>query len=376
MWHTPRVPTLLATTRHRLSRLLPRVRVTVVRVEPPKPPRRKRAAAFVSRNRVPVLFVLLLLITDWGVGRFAPVWERYSPDDYTARINGCRSRPRDVVFVGGSPVAEGVDPDRIPGTNYALGLSGGTTSDFYHAVLRACDPPPRMLVYGMTASDVNDSRGEPHGPASLMTWGDLGRWVRLRPDNAEWVTRHFVSARLRRASSLFHHRHGMKMWAATEAGRASPGSCPESLREAVSLRESADALRTGNGYVPATQFEYRRFDAAKAAGVPEAPLPFFQKYRTGSHLKYLHKLIDWCESKGVPLVVVDVPVSADLEEKFAREFAEYRGRLAEVEAARGLKVLRPTRAALGLADAQFADAIHLNRDGARVFSAWLRGQLK
>jgi hypothetical protein len=358
-----------------LSRLLPRVRLTVIRVEPPSPSRRERLAAFVSRNRVPVLFVVMLVAADWGVGRFAAVWEWHSPDDYAARVNGCRCKPRDVVFVGGSPVAEGIDPDRIPGTNYALGLSGGTTSDFYHAVLRACDRPPKVLVYGMTASDINDARGEPHGPASLMTWGDLGRWVRLRPDNAEWVTRHFALARLRRASNLAHHRHGVRMWAATEAERMSPGSCPETFREAAKQRDYADALRTGTGYAPSKQFEHRRYDAAKAAGVPEAPLPFFHKYRTGSHLKYLHKLIDWCGANGVALVVVDVPVTADLEERFANEFAEYRARLAEVEAERGVKVLRPTRAELGLTDAQFADAIHLNRDGARVFSAWLGARL-
>ena len=30
-----------------------------------------------------------------------------------------------------------------------------------------------MLVYGITASDLNDSRHEPHGPYSLMDWDDL-----------------------------------------------------------------------------------------------------------------------------------------------------------------------------------------------------------
>ena len=331
--------------------------------------------AFASRNRVVLLFVLFFLAADWGIGRYAAVWERHSPDDYVARVNGCKSRPRDVVFVGGSPVAEGIDPDRIPGSNYAIGLSGGTTSDFYHAVLRACDPPPRMLVYGMTATDINDARGEPHGPASLMTWGDLRQWVRTRPDNAEWVTRHFLLARLRRASNLFHHRHGMKMWAATEAEKQSPGSCPESLKEAVDLRAYADALRNGNGYAPTKWFEARRFDHAKAAGAIEAPLPFFNKYRTGSHLKYLHKLIDWCDASGVALVVIDMPMTADIEARFGREFAEYRTRLADVEAARGLRVLRATREAVGVTDAQFADAIHLNRDGAGVFSEWLRPRI-
>ncbi|HVL13839.1 MAG TPA: hypothetical protein VM529_14820, partial [Gemmata sp.] len=318
----------------------------------------------------PVLFVVFLLLADWGVGRYAAVWDRYSPDDYTARVNGCHSRERDTVFVGGSPVAEGIDPDRIPGTNYALGLSGGTTSDFYHAVLRACDTPPKTLVYGMTATDINDARGEPHGPASLMTWGEVREWRRLRPENAEWVTRHYLRAQFRRASNVFHYQHGIRMWAATQAGELSPAL----HKEAVELRDYADALRDGNGYAPMAGFAARRYDHAKAAGVREQPLPFFNKFRTGSHLKYLHKLIDWCDERGVKLVVVDMPVTTDVETRFEREYAEYRGRLQEMQQVRGLRVLWACDA-LNLPDAQFADVMHLNRDGARSLSDWLRDRL-
>src|SRR5205823_2073658 len=141
--------------------------VTVVTVDAPK-----QTASFWKRNRTVVLFVLLLAGTDFVVGLFAPVWQRHSPDDYAMRVQGCAREPRDLVFVGGSPVAEGIDPDRIASKSvYAMGLSGGTTSDFYHAVLRGCPTPPKMLVYGITASDLNDSRHEPHGPYSLMTTG-------------------------------------------------------------------------------------------------------------------------------------------------------------------------------------------------------------
>jgi hypothetical protein len=57
-------------------------------------------------------------------------------------------------------------------------------------------------------------------------------------------------------------------------------------------------------------------------------------------------------------------------------FAEYRGRLAEVEHDRGLTVVRAPREAVGLSDALFADLIHLNATGAQVFSHWLRGRLQ
>jgi DNA-binding transcriptional regulator YiaG len=345
----------------------------------------RRAKAFYDRHRTVTLFLLGLLVTDWLVGRSAALWEAHSPDDYAARVIGCRSRPQDVVFVGGSPVTEGIDPDQIIGVpwkgvrlarGYALGLPGGTTSDVYHAVLRSCPTPPRVLVYGITASDINDSRHEPHGPYSLMTWGDLAQWVRLRPDSAGWVTRHFVQGEVGKLSNLFRYRHGIRMWAATLADRLAPGCCPESAREANELRDHAAALRSGTGYAPMQGFVHGNYAAVKAAGGRPAPFPYLAKYRTGSHLRYLHRLADWCEAREVALVLVDMPTTADLEAMYPREFAEFRARLAEMERHRGLTVVRAVREAVGLTDAHFADLIHLNAAGAQSLSRWLRGKLE
>jgi hypothetical protein len=72
---------------------------------------------------------------------------------------------------------------------------------------------------------------------------------------------------------------------------------------------------------------------------------------------------------------VDVPTTADLQAKYAAEFAEYRARLAEVERTRGLTVIRDTRGA-GLTDEHFADLIHMTPAGCHRFSAWLRTKLE
>ncbi len=350
-----------------VNRLSP-VRVVIVVADSP---RVRPVRAWLSRNRTLVLFLLFLVATDGLIGSLAGVWNRASPDEYAARVAGCARLPRDVVFVGGSPVAEAIDPDRITANGYNLGLSGGTVSDFYHAVIHACPTPPRRMVYGITASDINDARHEPHGPHSLMTWGDLVGWVRLRPESGEWVTRHFVQSRFGSASNLYRHRHGIRMWLATWADEQIPGSCPQSREEAHALNEQAQALFDGNGYWPAKGYASGRYDHVKASGAPQAPFGFLNRYRTGSHLKFLHKLIDWCESNHVQLVLVDMPVTADLEARFVNEYAEFRRRLQEIESERGLKVLRPQREALGLTDADFADVIHMNREGARKFSDWL-----
>ena len=67
-----------------------------------------------------------------------------------------------------------------------------------------------------------------------------------------------------------------------------------------------------------------------------------------------------------------MPVTADLEAKYAAAVAEFRTRLAEVESRRGVKVVRATRDAVGLGDGDFADLIHLNHIGAKKLSTWVR----
>lgn len=360
-----------------VDRLAPVVRVTIVGA----PPARE---GVLRRHRTFVYFAVLLVLADVAIGRFADVWERHSPDDYAARVAACAREPRDLVFVGGSPVAEGIDPGRVAGvvrdgralhSVYAVGLSGGTTSDVYHAVLRACPTPPRVLVYGITASDLNDARHEPHGPHSLMTWGDWFDWVRTRPESAEWVTRHFLKARAAGVSNLVRHRHGIRMWAVCQAEDVFPGQSPMVFREADELRERAELLRTGNGYAPGRGFTAGRYDAAKAAGVAQPAFAFLHNYRTGSHLKDLHRLIDWCATGGTQLILLDMPVTADLEAAFPAAFAEYRFRLVELERDRGATVVRLSPADAGLTDAEFADVVHLNRAGAARLSDRVRALL-
>ncbi|MEO2089174.1 MAG: hypothetical protein ABGY75_06715 [Gemmataceae bacterium] len=94
--------------------------------------------ARLRRFRLSFAFLLALVGFDLLIRGTHATWERHSPDGYTERIAGCAERPRDVVFVGGSTVAEGINPaavgaipwhGRTLSDSYAVGLSGGTTSD-------------------------------------------------------------------------------------------------------------------------------------------------------------------------------------------------------------------------------------------------------
>ena len=86
----------------------------------------------------------------------------------------------------------------------------------------------------------------------------------------------------------------------------------------------------------------------------------------------MQRLFDWGQRRDVPVLLVNLPVSADLERLYPRKFAAYRATLVQVTAARGVHMMWPTREETGLRDADFADLIHLNADGMAKLSAWLR----
>ncbi len=337
-----------------------------------------------ARFRVVLYLVLGLAAVDAAVAARSRVWRAYDPDEYREKPRACRSRANDLVIVGGSPVCEGLDTARLAGaswrgktleTAYNLGLSGATTSEVWHAVAHGVGAPPRLLVYGITASDLNDGRDEPEGPRVLMTAGDVAVWLRLRPEAAEWCLRHYTRGRFNRAWSLFHFRNGIRLWAADCVERLRPGTCPEAAEEAREGLRYADALRRPDGYAPRPDFQAGSLVHMRAVGKVPERFPFLEKYRVGGHLRYLHRLLDWAEAGGVDVVLVDMPVSAELERRFEAAFATYRATLAEVERTRGVTVLRASRAAVGLDDEDFADLIHLNARGADRLSDWVRGHL-
>ena len=349
-------------------------------------PQATSAASWWKQHRVLWYFLLGLVLVDGVLAWYAELWQSYSPDDYRERLEGCRKQPRDLVIVGGSPVSEGIDPDRFVGMTwkgrslqsaYAMGFPGGTTSEFWHAVKHGISQPPTLLIYGISASDLNDRRHEPHGPYSLMSWGDWASWVWHRPQTAEWVTRHFIQGKLAKSWQLFRYRNALRLWAAEQVNAYWSNAFPKAHEEAVKNRNYFAELRQGNGYAPNPNFSERRYDQFKAAG-GQLPQPYFwNNYRIGAHLSYLHRILDWADARGVTVVLVDMPVTADIEEiMYPKEFAQFREALAQVEQERRVLVLRASRARVGLTEADFGDWIHLNRGGARKLSDWIRQELE
>jgi hypothetical protein len=347
-------------------------------------------ARFVRTGYRPYLvglyFFAGLAVVDGLVARQSTLWQQYDPDDYAARVANCRRRPRDLVVIGGSPVSEGIDPAVLAGVqwngcslddSFNLGLPGGTTTEFWHAIRHGLAAPPKLLVYGVTASDLNDDRQEPHGARVLIDPHDLVDWVRLKPSSAEWAVRHYANARLAGLWQLYRRRNAIRLWAAAQADARWPGCCPETATEALDNLTYAADLSRPNGFAPNRSFLTRRLDCMKADGWRCERFQFLEKYRVGEHLRYLHRLLDWADEHHVGIVLADMPVSTDLETgRNAIAFAVYREALMKLERDRGVRVLRGTRAAVGLGDEHFADLIHMNAVGTARFSRWLREQLE
>jgi hypothetical protein len=336
------------------------------------------------RLRVAVFFLLGLAAVDRLIAANARLWSRYDAGVYRKRILACRQRPRDVVIVGGSPCMCGLDPDALLGLpwrgrpvgdafNCALPLA--TTTEVWLAIEHGLPTPPRLLIYGITATDLNDDRLEPQGPRELMDAADIATWARARPEATTWCLRHAAAARAAQAWQLYYHSEGIRLWSMDQAERLFPGLCPDAAA-AARTRVELNALVSGGKLMTGPSTSPNRLDRLKAAGAIDPSFSFLDKYQLGTHVAYLERLLDWAQTKTVPLVLVDLPVCADLDERLCPQaFARYRALLTDVERARGVRVLRPTRASVGLDDSDFSDWVHLNASGAERLSRWLRHEL-
>src|SRR5438132_1168045 len=99
------------------------------------------AGARWSRYRVLLYVFLGLAAVDAVVASFRTTWTAYDPNEYQARLEHCRRRAWDLILVGGSAVAEGLDPTDLAGLNwhgnaltrpFNLGLAGATTTAVWH----------------------------------------------------------------------------------------------------------------------------------------------------------------------------------------------------------------------------------------------------
>lgn len=340
-----------------------------------------------GRLRVVLYLLLGLFLVDRVVAAHARLWRSYAPRYYRERVEACRSGKWDIVLVGGSPVMGDVNSDILQGVYWEgrplehpfnLGLPLATASEVYHAVVHGLRTPPRLLVYGITASDINEDRVEPQGPCDLMTIRESECWIRERPEAAQWCVRQVVQERLARTWKLYYYREGIRLWLADCIERRWPGTCPQAATAARDGLNHWAALHSSHGMVPAPPVPPALCLArAKASGEKLKDFPFLDHYLIAGYVRHVNRLLDWAREHDVAVVLVDMPVTKDLETgSYAAAFREYRGFLSELERERHVRVLHATRESVGLTNADFADWIHLNADGNARFSVWLRHALE
>lgn len=336
--------------------------------------------------RVIFYWLLGLLAVEMLVRANVKTWRLYEADDYRERVHACRRQKPDLVVVGGSPVSEGIDPLQLASLSWRgetldkpfnLGLPGGTTTEFWYALKHGISSPPKLLVYGCTASDLNDTRQEPNGPRSLLDRHDVWEWAREHPKSREWVLRQYLQARLGQTSALFRHRYAIRLWAADIAEDTFPGSFSKSKKEADHNKGLTLAMRSPGGFAPRPAFAAGNFAEWSQQERDKLPFNFLQKYTIGAqHMTSLTKLLDWAGKEKVDVVLFEIPVTEYLEERHPGVYPKFRAALADFVKERGVKLLPCSRDIVRLTDADFGDLTHLNSTGARKLSDWLRTELE
>jgi hypothetical protein len=190
------------------------------------------------------------------------------------------------------------------------------------------------------------------------------------------MMRHYAEERVGGAWQLFFYRNAVRLWAAEQTDQLWTGAFPTAVAEARFNQEYTADLRRGTGFAPQRKLRSVRLDQRQDTDNLVRTFHFLDGFTLGGHLRYLHRLLDWSEANHVAVVLVDMPVPAELEEKMhPQAFATYRAALRDTARERNVPVLWASRAATGIGDADFADLIHLNEPGTAKLSAWLRTEL-
>src|SRR5262245_59685791 len=276
------------------------------------------------RYRVLIWFAAAIVAFEIAVAANARLWRSYDPNPYRSRILAYSRRGADLLVVGGSPAMCGLDPTIIAGTSwhgetlpraFNLGLPLATTTDVCHAVEFALRRPPKLIVYGVMATDLHDGRTESIAPRYLMGPADLIDWARTHPDCVTYALRHYTREHCNRLWPSSYYAYGIQLWLAESAITVWPAVAPESAAARTNLQRARDIATAGYERLAEVR-ETLRLDRQKAAGLIGDTFSFIEGYRCGGvHLAYLHRLLDAAQQAGVPVVLVDLPVPADLDER-------------------------------------------------------------
>src|SRR5438552_11365134 len=178
-----------------------------------------------ARRRFSVLlwFVAAIAAVESAVAANAQLWQSYDPNPYAMRFRAYGCGRWDLLVVGGSPAMCGLDPSILAGMSwhgeplpraFNLALPLGTTTDICHAVEFALRRPPRLLVYGVMATDLHDGRTESIAPRYLMGPADALDRARTHHGSASHALRHDTPDHCNRLWPSSYYAYGIQLWLA------------------------------------------------------------------------------------------------------------------------------------------------------------------
>lgn len=286
------------------------------------------------------------------------------------------SRSREALLV--PPLAEAWGLPAGPGGVANYSMAGSQAADVEVVVRRllGADPPPRLLVYGMSARQLQAGDDRLEGKGQFL-WR-LSDWWRVRGELGSDADRLLPAAlknELAAQSVLFSFRGELvdalqdkdpgalpKAWArlwAPPSTKAHPmrGTLPpwQQGRNRNASRKVSDAH--------VKKYVGTRFD------IPGWPDTW--------QVPHLRALVDVAQAAGVTVIFVEVPLNDRLRRQLPPGTEEgFRRVVREVAAAHGVRFLEADSLGLTFEDADYREQSHMNLRGAERFSRAVASALR
>lgn len=318
-----------------------------------------------------------------GIGRMKLI--AFATDEgqyHAARDTIDAQGPAEVSLIGSSQMREGVsmpfllsELKQLTGrqawaANYAMRGARVDVLDAAVRYLKRQPHPPKLIVVGISARDIRAE--EPDWPRVAIFWSPADWWAEFKQRRAtalgvlpvvvrSEVGRAIWSLRYREEISLWTRRHFARF--GVDADEENNPILGETTTQHLGKRGVSTFLA---GLVPL----HRMFDAAKDSYLldhsPRPPKVMLQRLQMLANNFRAEPASLW----------VEMPVAIPLREVLDRVGQIEAFNTAVIQTVHGKAIdFQPVAAEPALANKLFRDLQHLNRNGAKLFSRWLAGEI-
>jgi len=313
---------------------------------------------------------------------------------YGVKLAQFKSAPTpDVVFLGSSRVRDGMVPEvfsgflskewKRPARVYNLGLINAKAEE-YLTIVRSHlpDPGPRLVVLGITGSEVVNVHDFQYASRFLWTLPDALDWLRRVPAAHFDVAHveHFLENELCRGWYVFGHRDALReMLLDTLVSRfgvplpvAAGGT--DNMGQNKKLR---DYVLAADGYqapplTPQGSLARRIVEAPQLLKIPERELEASPEMLEGARFTELREIAALLDARGSRLALVEMPVSPYLQERNPVLHGQvFRDRMEQLAQELGCVWVPMPPEETQLSNRTYGDVNHLTEVGAKRYTRLL-----